>query len=105
MNCLKWRKRITAEGLDGPKDRSRKERPASITPWQRAQVVQLACEKPFNGANGWSRRELAHVTGLGGTTVHRILEGASLKPNKIHHWFGKSPDPEFQPKQKAIIGP
>jgi transposase len=103
-NCLKWRKRFVAEGLDGLRDKPRKGRPASITPWQRTQVVRLACERPFTGANQWSRRELARVTGLGSTTVHRILEGASLKPHKVHHWCGKSPDPEFEPKQTAIIG-
>jgi putative transposase len=103
-NCLKWRKRFAAEGVDGLKDKPRKGRPASITPWRRAQVVRLACEKPFNGANAWSRRELARVTGMGSTTVHRILAGASLKPHKVHHWCGKSPDPEFEPKQTAILG-
>jgi len=103
-NCLKWRKRFVAEGLDGLRDKPRNGRPASITAWQRTQVVRLACERPFTGANQWSRRELARVTGLGSTTVHRILEGASLKPHKVHHWCGKSPDPEFEPKQTAIIG-
>jgi transposase len=103
-NCLKWRKRFASEGLDGLKDKPRRGRPARITPWQRAQVVRLACERPSTGANAWSRRELARVTGLGSTTVHRILEGASLKPHKVHHWCGKSPDPEFEPKQTAIIG-
>jgi len=103
-NCLKWRKRFVAEGLDGLRDKPRKGRPPSITPWQKLQVVRLACERPFNGANAWSRRELARVTGLGSTTVHRILDDASLKPHKVHHWCGKSPDPEFEPKQTAIIG-
>lgn len=103
-NCLKWRKRFLEEGLNGLKDRPRKGRPRTITPWQRAQVIRLACEKPFTGANAWSRRELARVTGLGSTTVHRILDEASLKPHKIHHWCGKSPDPEFEPKQAVILG-
>jgi transposase len=103
-NCLKWRKRFAAEGVDGLKDKPRKGRTPTITPWQRAQVVRLACEKPFTGANAWSRRELARVTGMGSTTVHRILAGASLKPHKVHHWCGKSPDPEFEPKQAAILG-
>lgn len=103
-NCLKWRKRFLEEGLDGLKDKPRKGRPRTITPWQRAQVVRLACEKPFTGANAWSRRELARVTGIGSTTVHRILDEASLKPHKIHHWCGKSPDPEFEPKQGVILG-
>jgi transposase len=57
-NCLKWRKRFAAEGLDGLKDKARKGRPATITPWQRAQVVRLACEKTCTGVNAWSRRRL-----------------------------------------------
>ncbi len=103
-NCLKWRKRFLVDRLDGLKDKQRKGRPPSITPWQRAQVMRLACERPFNGANAWSMRELARVTGLGSTTVHRILNDATLKPHKIHHWCGKSPDPEFEPKEAAIVG-
>ena len=56
-NCLKWRERLAAEGLDGLKDKPPRGRPASITPWQRAEVVRLARERPFTGANAWSRRE------------------------------------------------
>ena len=41
---------------------------------------------------------------MGSTTLHRIVEGASLKPHKTHHWCGKSRDPEFEPKQAAILG-
>jgi transposase len=103
-NCLKWRKRFVEDRVEGLKDAPRKGRPPVITPWQRAQVIRLACERPFNGSNAWSTRELARVTGLGSTTVHRILNEASLKPHKIHHWCGKSPDPEFEPKQADIIG-
>lgn len=103
-NCLKWRKRFLKERLEGLRDKQRKGRPPSITPWQRTQVIRLACERPFTGSNSWSVRELARVTGLGSTTVHRILKEVSLKPHKVHHWCGKSPDPEFEPKQAAIIG-
>ena len=103
-NCLKWRTRFLKDRMDGLKDKHRAGRPPSITPWQRAQVLRLACERPFNGSNAWSTRELARVTGLGSTTVHRILNEVSIKPHKIHHWCGKSPDPEFEPKQAAIIG-
>lgn len=103
-NVLKWRKRFLADRLDGLKDKPRTGRPRTITPWERANVMSLACQKPFTGANAWSRRELARVTGVSSTTVHRILTEASIKPHKIHHWCGKSPDPEFEPKQAAIIG-
>ena len=27
-----------------------------------------------------------------------------MKPHKVAHWCGKSPDPEFEPKQATIIG-
>lgn len=90
--------------LEGLRDKQRKGRPPSITPWQWAQVVRLACERPFNGTNAWSMRELARVTGLGSTTIHRILNDATIKPHKVHHWCGKSPDPEFEPKEAAIVG-
>lgn len=103
-NVLKWRKRFLADRLDGLKDKPRTGRPPSITPWERANVMRLACQKPLNGANAWSRRELARATGVSSTTVHRILTESSIKPHKIHHWCGKSPDPEFEPKQAAIIG-
>ena len=72
-NCLKWRKRFLKDRVDGLKDAPRKGRPSVITPWQRAQVIRLACERPLNGSNAWSVRELARVTGLGSTSVHRIL--------------------------------
>jgi putative transposase len=103
-NVLKWRKRFLEDRLDGLKDKHRTGRPPTITPWERANVMRLACQKPLNGANAWSVRELARVTGVSSTTVHRILNEASIKPHKIHHWCGKSPDPEFEPKQAAIIG-
>ena len=103
-NVLKWRQRFLAYRLDGLKDKPRTGRPPTITPWERANVMRLACQEPLNGANAWSRRELARATGVSSTTVHRILTEASIKPHKIHHWCGKSPDPEFAPKQMAIIG-
>jgi putative transposase len=103
-NCLKWRKRFLKDRVDGLKDAPRKGRPPVIIPWQRAQVIRLACERPTNGSNAWSVRELARMTGLGSTSVHRILNEVAVKPHKIHHWCGKSPDPEFEPKQADIIG-
>ena len=103
-NVLKWRRRFLEEGLDGLKDKARVGRPPTITPWERANVMRLACEKPLNGASSWSVRELARVSGVSATSVHRILSEASIKPHKTHYWCGKSPDPEFAPKQAAIIG-
>ena len=65
---------------------------------------------------GWHARSLLTVAthgqcedlpkrvGLGSTTVHRILNEGVIKPHKVDHWCGKSPDPEFEEKQAAIIG-
>ena len=102
--CLKWRKRFIADRLEGLKDRPRRGKPPTIHSEQRARVVWLACEHPFDGSNAWSIRRLAKHTGLGATTVHRILKECSLKPHKVHYWCGKSPDPEFEEKQAAVIG-
>jgi hypothetical protein len=52
----------------------------------------------------WSTQKLADASGFSKSTVHRILNEASLKPHKIDYWCGKSPDPEFAEKQAAIIG-
>ena len=47
--------------------------------------------------------DLPKRLGLGSTTVHRILNEGVIKPHKVDHWCGKSPDPEFEEKQATII--
>jgi transposase len=104
QSCLKWRKRFVQQGIKGLKDIPRKGRPQIITPEERVQVMALACTKPDDGSNQWTTTKLADASGLARTTVHRILNEASLKPHKIDQWCGKSPDPEFEPKQTDILG-
>ena len=102
--CLKWRKRFRDAGMDGLYDKQGRGRPAVITQEQRLEVMALACTTPPDGANAWSMRKLADATGFAVATVHGILHAADLKPHKVDHWCGKSPDPEFAEKQAAIIG-
>ncbi|MBG0791705.1 MAG: IS630 family transposase [Desulfovibrionaceae bacterium] len=102
--CLKWRKRFRDNRMEGLSDKSGRGRPAVITQEQRLEVMALACTKPLNGANAWSMRKLAEATGFSVSTVHDILHSVDLKPHKVEHWCGKSPDPEFAAKQAAIIG-
>lgn len=104
QSCLKWRKRFLKDRLSGLRDQPRRGRHAVITPEERVQVMALACTKPDDGSNQWSMRKLADASGFSKSTVHRILNEATLKPHKIDHWCGKSPDPEFEPKQTAILG-
>ena len=103
-SCLKWRKRFQALGLDGLRDAPGRGRHESITQEQRLEVMALACTTPVDGSTVWSIRKLADVAGLGVGTIHRILNAGDLKPHKVRHWCGKSPDPEFTSKQAAIIG-
>lgn len=104
QSILKWRKRFAQHGIKGLEDIPRKGRPQIITPEERVQVMALACTKPDDGSNQWTTTKLADASGLARTTVHRILNEASLKPQKIDQWCGKSPDPEFEPKQTGILG-
>jgi hypothetical protein len=49
-------------------------------------------------------RDLAQASDLSASTVHRIPAEGKLKPHKTEYWCGRSPDPEFDAKQAAILG-
>lgn len=103
-NCSKWRKRFFRNRLEGLKDDARKGRPCKYGAEERLNVISLACSTPDDGSNQWSMRKLAKETGMGSSTVNRILNAGSIKPHKIDYWCGKSTDPEFAEKQAAILG-
>jgi transposase len=100
----KWRRRYLEASLDGLRDRPRAGRPLSIEAQVRLNVVALASSEPPDGYSRWSTRRLAEKAGIGPTSVHRILHEGSLKPHKTEYWCGRSPDPEFEAKQAAILG-
>jgi len=104
QSCLKWRKRFLESGLEGLRDKAGRGRPQAISPEERVKVVALACAKPVDGSSRWSVRKLAEATGYGKSTVQKILSEGAIKPHKTRYWCGKSPDPEFEEKQAAIIG-
>jgi len=100
----KWRRRYLEAGLGGLADLPRSGRPAHIGPEARLAVLALASSKPPDGSTRWSTRRLAEQTGLGPTSVHRILNEGRLKPQRTRYWCGRSPDPEFEAKQAAVLG-
>jgi len=104
LSVFKWKKRFLEQRLEGLADLARPGRPMRITPAQRLAVVDLATSTPQQGKTSWSVKDLAQASGLSGTTVHRILAEARLKPHKTEYWCGRSPDPEFEAKQAAILG-
>ena len=67
-------------------------------------MVDLATSTPPQGKTSWSVRDLAQASGLSATTVHRILAEGKLKHHKVEYCCGRSPDPEFEAKQAAILG-
>jgi len=103
-NCSKWRKRFYHLRLEGLKDNARKGRPNKYDAKERLKVISLACSVPYDGSNQWSVRKLAKETGMGSSTLSRILNAGSIKPHKIDYWCGKSTDPEFEEKKAAILG-
>ena len=104
QSCLKWRKRFVAHRLDGLRDRARSGRPAVIGADAKLRVTVLATTIPPDGSGRWSVRKLARATGVSSATVSRILREGALKPHKTAYWCGRSPDPEFEEKQAAILG-
>jgi len=102
ISVFKWKKRFCEMCLDGLTDEQRPGRPASITAAQRLRVVDLATSTPLQGKT-WSVRDLGEASGLSATTVHRILAAGELRPHKVEYWCGRSPDPEFEAKQAAIL--
>lgn len=104
QNCSKWRGRFLSQRLQGLVDQPRAGRPLSIGPEVRLKVTALACTTPPDGSNAWSLRHLGRAMNLSKDTVRRILNEGELKPHKVEYWCGKSPDPEFEEKQAAILG-
>ena len=100
----KWRNRFRELRLEGLKDAPRSGKPKTITPEQKAMVIEKACTKPEGGYTNWSQDRIAKEVGISQSKVFQILRQADLKPHKIEYWCGKSKDPEFEQKMVNIIG-
>ena len=89
-----------------------------ITPDAKAWVVSLACTPPKDlgmAAELWTRSALASyvrsraeaaghpcLAKAAKATVHRILEGQTLKPHKITYYLERK-DPEFDRKMREVL--
>lgn len=99
-------------------DLKRKGVPPTITAESKMWVVNLACIKPKDigyASELWSISQLAsHVrknckaaghgclSKAGKSTIHRILNEASIKPHKIRYYLEKR-DPEFEEKMAQVL--
>jgi transposase len=100
----KWRQRFRENGVAGLKDAYRSGKPKTITPEQKALVIEKACSKPEGGYTNWSQQRIAKEVGISQSKVFQILKQADLKPHKIRYWCGKPRDPEFEEKMLNIVG-
>ncbi|MBE0424574.1 MAG: IS630 family transposase, partial [Lutibacter sp.] len=100
----KWRQRFRKNGIPGLKDAPRSGKPKTITPEQKAMVIEKACTKPDDGYTNWSQGRIAKEIGISQSKVFQILKQADLKPHKIEYWCGKPRDPEFEQKMINIVG-
>lgn len=100
----KWRKRFQRDRIEGLLDAPRKGRPKTITPEQKALVIEKACTRPEGGYTNWSQARIAREVGISQSKVFQILKQADLKPHKVDYWCGKSKDPEFEEKMMNIVG-
>ena len=67
--------------------------------------MALACADPTDGRTRWSACQLSEASGISVSSVHKILNSGTLKPHKVHHWRGQSPDPEFAAFTRAFRPP
>ncbi|MBN2165962.1 MAG: IS630 family transposase, partial [Marinilabiliaceae bacterium] len=100
----KWRQRFRQKGIAGLKDAERSGKPKTITPEQKAMVIEKACTKPEGGYTNWSQGRIAKEIGISQSKVFQILKQADLKPHKIEYWCGKPRDLEFEQKMINIVG-
>jgi putative transposase len=100
----KWRQRFRKHRIKGLKDAVRSGKPKTITPEQKAMVIEKACTKPTDGYTNWSQYRIAKEVGISQSKVFQILKQADLKPHKIEYWCGKPRDPEFEKKMINIVG-
>lgn len=100
----KWRNRFREYRIEGLKDAPRSGKPRSITPEQKAMVIEKACTKPKGGYTNWSQVRIAKEVGISQSRVFHILKKADLKPHRTEYWCGTSKDPEFEQKMMNIIG-
>jgi transposase len=97
------RRRFAEEGVVGLEERPRSGRPREITARKIARVVALTLKPPPRGLTHWSARELAELTGLSHSTIHRMWQEHGLKPHRVET-FKFSTDPQAEEKIRDVVG-
>src|SRR5665213_1791671 len=99
----KWRKRFTANRLEGLHDEPRPGVPRSITDDDVERVIVKTLEETPVDATHWSTRSMAKATGMSQSGVSRIWRAFGLKPHLVDS-FKLSNDPQFIEKVRDVVG-
>jgi transposase len=110
--CQRYRN-LGLDGLLTDHRQSRSGRDLSITPVQRAQIVELACLEPI--AKGlhithWSSDDLARqavsdgiVARISPRTVRNILRDVDLQPHRTRYWKTPRLDGRFKERAEQVL--
>jgi transposase len=110
--CQRYRQ-LGLEGLLADHRQGHSGRDLSITPVQRAQIVELACLEPI--AKGlhithWSSEDLARqavsdgiVARISPRTVRTILSEVDLQPHRTRYWKTARVDPQFKQRAEQVL--
>ena len=99
----KWRRRFSADRLDGLYDEPRPGAPRQIGDDAIAETIRMTLETTPKDATHWSLRAMAKVTGYAPSTIHRIWQAFGLQPHRTES-FKLSNDPLFVEKVRDIVG-
>jgi transposase len=99
----KWRRRFTADRLDGLRDEPRSGAPRTIEDERIEAVVVRTLESTPPDATHWSSRGMARASGVSVSTVQRIWRAFGLQPHRLET-FKLSTDPDFVAKVRDVVG-
>jgi transposase len=103
MTVKLWRRRYAEAGLAGLADAPRPGHPPTYGREERNRLLALTLGPPPEGTSHWSVRDMARVSGMSPSTVHRIWSELGLKPHRTET-FKFSTDPALEAKVRDIVG-
>jgi len=96
--------RYNKYGIDSLiQDKTRKPGKEPISQKVKNEIYRLVCKEKPKDETHWSCRTLAKKTGIGKTTVNRILQELGLQPHKVSK-RNYSNDPKFEEKLEDVVG-
>jgi len=96
--------RYNKYGIDSLlQDKTRKPGKEPVSQKVKNEIYKLVCYEKPKSETHWSCRTLAKKTGIGKTTVNRILQELGLQPHKVSK-RNYSNDPKFEEKLEDVVG-